>query len=69
MSSDLAAYGKAHVSTGIGRQTDYVFEEGHGSYVTTADGTRLLDLSSYVALPCSPPAVSVSLTSAIATPP
>lgn len=60
MSSDLAAYGKAHVSTGIGRQTDFVFEEGHGSYVTTADGKRLLDLSSYVVHPDSPSAVSAS---------
>lgn len=46
--SDLATFGKEHISTGIGRQTSHVFEEGQGSYVTTSDGTKLLDFTSYV---------------------
>ncbi|WFC99259.1 4-aminobutyrate--2-oxoglutarate transaminase [Malassezia yamatoensis] len=44
--AELAQFAKEHISKGIGRQTDFVFEEGNGCYVTTADGKKLLDLSS-----------------------
>lgn len=43
-----AQFGLEHITSGIGRSSTYVFEEGKGSYVTTDEGVKLLDFTSYV---------------------
>lgn len=46
--SAAAQYGAQHLTRGIGRLSQHVFGEGHGSYLTTDTGKRLLDMTSYV---------------------
>jgi 4-aminobutyrate aminotransferase len=42
---DAAAFGEQHIARGIGRLTQHVFEEARGSFVTTDQGVRLLDMT------------------------
>ncbi|CCU97486.1 unnamed protein product [Malassezia sympodialis ATCC 42132] len=44
--SAAAQYGAQHLTRGIGRLSQHVFVEGHGSYLTTDTGKRLLDMTS-----------------------
>lgn len=45
-SFDAAAFGEQHIAKGIGRLTKHVFEEGKGTYITTDQGKKLLDMTS-----------------------
>ena len=44
-SFDAAAFGEQHIAKGIGRLTKHVFEEGKGTYITTDQGKKLLDMT------------------------
>jgi len=44
--SDDAAFGELHITKGIGRLSDHVFESAKGSFVTTDKGVKLLDFTS-----------------------
>ncbi|PWN52358.1 hypothetical protein IE53DRAFT_367290 [Violaceomyces palustris] len=42
---DAAAFGETHITSGIGRLSKHVFEEGKGTYIWTDKGVKLLDMT------------------------
>ena len=40
-----AQFGSKHIAKGVGRLTNHVLVKGEGSWLTTDDGTKLLDLT------------------------
>ncbi|THH07795.1 hypothetical protein EW146_g9204 [Bondarzewia mesenterica] len=44
-SASLVDFGRQHVTRGVGRLTEDVFDKGEGSYVTMKSGRRLLDFT------------------------
>ncbi|WFD06399.1 4-aminobutyrate--2-oxoglutarate transaminase [Malassezia vespertilionis] len=46
MQTEAEVFGAEHITSGVGRLTEYVLEKGEGSYVFTDQGKKLLDLTS-----------------------
>lgn len=49
-SSSLVDFGQQHVTKGLGRVVEDVFEKGEGSYVTMKSGRKFLDFTCGIAV-------------------
>lgn len=49
-SSSLVSFGQQHVTKGLGRVVEDVFEKGEGSYVTMKSGRKMLDFTCGIAV-------------------